>query len=124
MAAAISRDGKKIACFLGDETEPDKLSIAVLPFEGGEPDIIFNLPKDIYEYSLLRWTPNENALAYIINSRGVSNIYSQPLDGSPPKQLTNFNEKLIFYFDWSRNGTLACSRGEIENNVVLIKDVK
>lgn len=124
MLAAISHDGKKIACFLGDETEPDKLSIAVLPFEGGEPDIIFDLPKDIDENSLLRWTPKGNALAYVINSGAVSNIYSQPLDGSPPEQLTNFNEKLIFYFDWSRNGDLACSRGEIDNDVVLIKDLK
>ena len=123
-AASISHDGKRIACFWGDRTNPDYLGIAVLPFEGGEPLMIFDLPRDISEYSNLRWTLNDDALTYFVDRDGISNIYSMPLTGSSPVKLTNFNEKLMFYFDWSHDGDLACSRGEIVNDVVLIKDLK
>ena len=123
-AAAISHDGKKIACFLGDAKNLDKLSLAILPFEGGEPEILFELPKDMSENSRLRWATNDNALYYFADNGGVSNIYSLPLTGNPQVKITNFKEKLMFFFDWSRNGDLACSRGEVVNDVVLIKDIK
>jgi len=118
--AAISPDGKRIVCFMG----VDQLTIAVLPFEGGEPEFTFDLLKGLDPDSFLRWTPDGLAWAYVIDQGGVSNIWCQPLDGSPAKQLTNFKEDLIFAFDWSQDGTLACSRGEVDNDVVLIKDLK
>jgi len=123
-AATISHNGEKIACLLGEENKLDKLSIAVLPFEGGKPEIIFELPKDMSENSRLRWSINDNALTYFADSGGVSNIYSLPLNKNPRIKITNFKEKLMFYFDWSHNGDLACSRGAVVNNVVLIKDIK
>ncbi|MEK6284250.1 MAG: hypothetical protein AABO57_00750 [Acidobacteriota bacterium] len=40
-----------------------------------------------------------------------------------PKQLTKFTADQIFSFDWSRDGkTMACSRGVVTTDVVLIKD--
>ena len=86
--------------------------------------MIFDLPRDISEYSNLRWTLNDDALTYFVDRDGISNIYSMPLTGNSSVKLTNFNEKLMFYFDWSHDGDLACSRGEIVNDVVLIKDLK
>jgi len=123
VGSAISPDGKQIACFLGDD-QIKKLKMAVLPFEGGKPELIFDLPQDFDNNSYLRWTLDGSALTYIKSQGGISNIWIQPLDGSPSKQLTNFKEKLIFIFDWSYDGTLACSRGQINNDVVLIKDIK
>ena len=120
----ISPDGNKIACYLGNESQPDKLTIAVFPFEGGEPELVFDFSNDAFPNSFLRWTPDGNALTYIADQAGVSNIWSQPLDGSPSKQITNFKEDLIFAFDWSKDGTLVFSRGTIDNDVVLIKDIK
>jgi Tol biopolymer transport system component len=54
----------------------------------------------------------------------VSNIWSQPLDGGPPKQITKFTSGQIFSFDWSRDGKqqLVCSRGTQTTDVILIKD--
>jgi Tol biopolymer transport system component len=120
----ISPDGNKIACYLGNESQPDKLTIAVFPFEGGEPELIFDFSNDVLPSSFLRWTPDGSAITYIAEQGGISNIWSQPLDGSPSKQISNFKEKLIFAFDWSKDGSLVFSRGTIENDVVLIKDIK
>ena len=123
-AASISHDGKKIACFLGDIKNPDHLRIAILPFKGGKPSMIFDMPENISEYSRLRWALNDDALTYFVDHKGISNIYSMPLTGNSPLKLTDFNEKLMFYFDWSQDGDLACSRGEIVNDVVLIRDLQ
>jgi len=61
----------------------------------------------------------------LIGVGGISNIWSQPIDGSAPRQLTNFKSDLIFAFDLSRDGKqIVLSRGNISNDVVLIADSK
>jgi hypothetical protein len=62
---------------------------------------------------------------YIDTRGGVSNIWMQPIDGSPPKPVTDFKSEHIFSFDWSRDGKqLAVARGTQTSDVVLISDFK
>ncbi len=73
----------------------------------------------------IRWTHDGSALTYIVNRGGVSNIWIQPLDGSPARQLTDFKSDRIFSFDWSRDGKwLALSRGPEQRDVVVMSDFK
>ena len=73
----------------------------------------------------LRWTPDARALTYIDTTGGVSNIWSLPLDGGAPKQLTDFKTDQIFWFDLSRDGKqLALSRGTQTSDVILIRDFR
>ena len=95
----------------------------MFPFEGGEPELIFDFPNDVLPNSFPLWTSDESAITYIADQGGVSNIWSQPLDGNPSKQITNFKKDLIFAFDWSKDGNLVFSRGKIDNDVILIKDI-
>ena len=120
----ISLDGKLIACYLLDQ-QTRITKIALLPFEGGDPVKLFDLPQTAIRGEAVRWTPDGRALTYI-NTRGiVSNIWLQPVDGKPPKQLTDFKTDRIFSFDWSRDGKwLACSRGAVDSDVILIKDFR
>ena len=72
----------------------------------------------------MRWTPDSRALAYIDPRRNF-NIESQPVDGDPPSQLTNFDTDRIFRFAWSRDGKqLAMTRGNVSRDVVLISNFK
>jgi serine/threonine protein kinase/Tol biopolymer transport system component len=121
---AVSPDGKLIACYFLDQ-QTGVTKIALLPVEGGDPVKLFDLPQTANRGEAIRWTPDGRALTYI-NTRGiVSNIWLQPIDGSPPKQLTDFKTDRIFSFDWSRDGKwLACSRGVVDSDVVLIKDFR
>ena len=74
---------------------------------------------------ILRWSPDGRELSYIVTRAGVSNIWSQPIDGGPPKQLTDFNSNLIFFYDWSRDGKqFALARGTVSSDVVLINDLR
>ncbi|MBA3440654.1 MAG: PD40 domain-containing protein [Pyrinomonadaceae bacterium] len=115
---AISPDGKSVACLYRDEpTSPNK--IAIVPFEGGQPVRVFDLPTGS---GIFRWTPDGGALDYIDTQRGVSNIWGQPVDGGAPQQLTDFTADRIFGFDWSGDGKqLAIARGDVTNDVVLLR---
>ena len=125
LSPAISPDGKLIACYYVDERTVTT-KIALIPFEGGEPSKLFDLshPVVVGTYPV-RWTHNGGGLTYIVNRGGVSNIWIQPLDGSAPRQLTDFKSDRIFAFDWSRDGKwLVLSRGPEQRDVVLMTDFK
>jgi len=66
-----------------------------------------------------------HTLTFINSVNGVSNIWSLPLDGSAPKQLTDFKTDLIFWFDFSPDGKqLAVSRGIQTRDVIVIRDFR
>lgn len=114
--AAISRDGKLLAYFT---SAPPQTKIVVIPFDGGAPIRTFDVPP-ISLLPGLRWTPDGKALTYVKGD----NIWSQPMDGGPPKQLTNFEGEQIYTFDWSRDRQLIVSRGVTNRDVVLISNLK
>jgi Tol biopolymer transport system component len=57
-----------------------------------------------------------------VDSRsGAPNLWTFPMDGKPPAQLTHFAAGSIFSFAWSPDGTkLALSRGAVTSDVVLL----
>ena len=123
----VSPDGSQIACVYL-ETQPNGLTskIAIIPFAGGDPIKMLDLPQSYRQTNAgLRWTPDGRALTYIDAINGVSNIWSLPIDGSAPKQLTDFKTDQIFWFDFSRDGKqLAVSRGTETSDVILIRDFR
>ncbi|HKE03605.1 MAG TPA: winged helix-turn-helix domain-containing protein [Blastocatellia bacterium] len=120
---AVSPDGKLIAFLNQDEMDGSFKKVALLPFSGGEPTLIEGIGRP--DFSIIRWSPDGRALTYIATRQGVSNIWSKPIDGGPARQLTNFTSDRIFRFAWSRDGKfLACERGVVINDAVLITDGK
>jgi TolB protein len=121
--ATPSPDGKTIACAYQDDSTRI-LKIALLPFAGGEPFKLFDIPPGAQIYGL-RWMPDGRGLSFVVNRAGVSNLWVQPVDGSPPKQLTDFKTDRIFSFDWSPDGKwLALARGPEQRDAVLMTDFK
>jgi len=121
-APVVSPDGKMIAFNYRSEAGAP-IKMAVIPFEGGALKL-FDL-KGPYDRPI-RWTPDGSGLAYIVTRGGVSNIWSQPFAGGPPKQLTRFDTHRIINFAWSRDGRhLALSRpGTGNDDVVLISNFR
>jgi serine/threonine protein kinase len=125
---AVSPDGKQIAYLFSESASRDAPPnrIAVIPFEGGEPVKTFEIPQGLAgAKTILYWSADGRSLLYTVIDNNVSNIWSQPLDGAKPVQLTNFKEHIITAFGWSRDGRqLACSRGILIRDAVLISNSK
>jgi len=118
----ISPDGKWIASIYREEKPNSPALIAITPFAGGEPAKILDMPKS--DWGSLRWMP-DRSLGYVVTTGGVSNIWSQPLAGGEPKQLTDFKTEKIFWFDWSRDSSqIACARGAETDDVILISNFR
>jgi len=121
----VSPDGKLIACFYHDGSKNSSTSIAVVPFDGGEPQKVIEITPGVNQRTGLQWTTNGRGLLYVDKAGGVSNIWEQPLDGGSARQLTNFSDDQIFGFAWTENGKLlACSRGVATSDVVLISNFR
>ena len=116
----ISPDGKLIASeYREDVNSPWRY--AIFPFEGGKPIRVFDMAgKDHFG-----WSKDSRSMLYNDTLGGVGNIFSFPLDGGSPKQLTKFKTEQIYNFSWSADGKqLVLARGTTTSDVVLIKDFR
>jgi len=124
--AAISRDGALVACWYAiDPLTRDSsatMKIALIPFAGGPP--IKMLDAMMTSNHPVRWSRDGRSIDYIDTHPFVSNIWSQPIDGGSPQQVTQFTSELIEGFDWSRDGTLVCSRLHRVQDIVIIGDFR
>jgi Tol biopolymer transport system component len=120
---SISPNGKYIASFYWDETASPPIGVMIIPFTGGPPTKRLNILPDAINGFALHWSPDGRAILYFAENLG--NIWSQPIDGGKPTQLTNFQGDQIFNFCWSPDGKwLALARGRIKDDAVLISDEK
>jgi len=119
----VSPDGKMVAYSYEDASANPPRGIAIMAFEGGSPTKRFDIPHG--ELTAFRWAADGRSLLYSKSEGGVSNLWSQPIAGGTPKQITNFNSEEIDDFDVSRDGKrLVMSRGTPKQDVVLIHDVR
>ena len=125
-AAAISPDGKSLACFYRDDQTNSTLALAIIPFTGGEPARVFERVRITEEVSRIpppRWARDGRTLTYVVTDGSVSNIWLQPIEGAAPNQLTTFKSDRIFAFEWSPDGKqLLIARGSTASDVVLISN--
>jgi serine/threonine protein kinase len=128
---AISPDGKWLA-FNAELTNPEdpqtlvsKLAVSNLESPSTPrlfaPDPRMGTGADFV--NSLTFTPDGKSLMYVIHEKGVSNIFVQPVDGSPGRQVTNFTSDSINSFAWSHDGkTLAVVRVHNTSDIVLLHE--
>lgn len=119
----ISPDGKTIAYFYRDEKANNQPRLSIIPFEGGAPLKTIDLSRTVQPIAFA-WTPDGQSIAYMDTRSGVLNIWSQPVDGSAPKQLTNFKSEFVNSFAFSRDGKIAAYRFSATRDIVLMKDFR
>jgi len=71
----------------------------------------------------LAFAPDGKAVVYVVREKGVDNLWQQPLDGAPFRQLTHFGSERIWQFRFSQDGSrIAMERGHNESDAVLLRD--
>ena len=120
-APRFSPDGKFFACFYQDEKPNSPERLLILPFEGGSPVKTFDLAPS--SRGVPDWTPDGKAITFYDSRTGTVNLWSQPLDGGPVKQLTEFKPDELWARGTSRDGKfIAFARGTVTSDVILISD--
>jgi Tol biopolymer transport system component len=122
----ISADGKSLAYIvqlINDQTKQSTQKVAMLNLDGTSPPKLLDVNPKLS--SGVQFTPDGKSIAYAVRDNGVDNLWVQPLDGSPSRQITNFKSEQISMFDWSPDGkSLALRRIHNESDVVLLQETK
>jgi len=122
---AVSHDGNFVAFPFEQFTPVPRLQLALLSVSKGAVTKSLKVPGRIYGNAEIIWSPNDSALQYAVATKGVTNLWEQPVAGGKPKQLTRFNSDEIFRFNWTQDHKkLLLARGSIRRDVVLISNFK
>lgn len=119
---AVSPDGEWLAtAYRPEGTTTNK--IGVVPFNNpSATPRVFEPVAGARSPGPLRWTRDNQALTYIVNRQGVSNIWKQPFNNGVAEQITNFIDNRIYSFDWSPAGhKIVCARGDLLSHVLLLR---
>jgi len=122
----VSPDGRLLAYLYPESPDPFAPSnrIAVMPLDGSSPVRTFSFVASGTVIVVAQWSADGKSILYSVNRNNVSNIWSQPLDGGEAKPVTDFKDRLMTGFSFSRDGkTLASTRGILMRDAVLITDL-
>jgi len=118
----IARDGKTAALGTYD-FKAQRPNVSLVSVESGT--VLRTLEFDPRHVGLLRFSPDGKGIVYPIREKGVDNLWLQPLDGGPGRQITDFSALKIYSYQWSQDGkNLALVRGESPSDLVLIQDAQ
>jgi eukaryotic-like serine/threonine-protein kinase len=121
----ISADGKLAAFTTFASTSSPKKQLALLPVDSTQNTKLMDLQRPVPTLGSVRFTPDGKGVVYPFRDRDADNLWLQPLDGSPGKQITNFKSEQIKDFHWSFDGSrLGMVRGHTDSDVVLLQESK
>ncbi|HXW56492.1 MAG TPA: protein kinase [Candidatus Cybelea sp.] len=118
--ATVSPDGKMLAYSYEDPSASPGSGVAIASLDSGTVQKRFDIPE-----GPVQWTTNSGSLLYFKANTGVGNMWSQPVAGGAPTEITHFNDEMISDFSMSPDGKrLLMNRGRSNTDVVLIRDVR
>jgi Tol biopolymer transport system component len=117
----VSPDGRQVA-FMYQEERAQTPQAVLMPVEGGTPKVLASMPQP-NTWPQMAWVPDGKSLSYVRTSKSVSNIYRRPFAGGPDVKVTDFRDRRIFAYAWSRDGRhLALARGASHGDVVMFAE--
>jgi eukaryotic-like serine/threonine-protein kinase len=121
----ISPDGQLAAFDTFASPSIAKKQLALVPVDAPQNTKILDLQRTVPTNGAVRFTHDGKAVVYPFHDQEAENLWLQPLDGSPGKQITNFKVEQITDFHWSFDGSkLGMVRGHSDSDVVLLEESK
>ncbi len=119
----IAPNGKLLAFLTTGGTTDIAHKIALVPLDAGPQPTQRMLDPDPRVAGAPQFSPDGKGVVYPIRNHGADNLWLQPLDGSPGRQLTSFTSDTIATFRYSPDGkTIGVLRSHSESDVVLPRD--
>jgi Tol biopolymer transport system component len=118
----ISPDGKLAVFVTLPEVDNSEDMLAVVSTDSAQSAkrVAFQKPRTLVGP---RFSRDGKAITYPFRENGIDNLWLQPLDGSPGKQVTHFNSERIYGFRWSFDGSkMGLIRGHTDSDVILIRE--
>ncbi len=116
----IARDGKTVVLGTHD-FKSQRPAISLISLDSGQ--VLRILEYDPRHRGQLRFSPDGKGIVYPVREKGVDNLWLQPLDGGPGRQLTNFGSLKIYSYQWSPDRkSLALVCGDSPSDLVLIQN--
>jgi len=119
----LSPDGKLltyVVSVVDPATKNATQKLALVDIDSGRPLHLLDANPHLSRGPV--FTPDGKALAYPIREKGVDNVWMQPLDGGPGRQITNFADREILALAWSPDGKrLAVLRVQTKSDIVLLR---
>jgi serine/threonine protein kinase len=120
----ISPDGKLAAFATVPSPGGPRKQLALVPIDSPQSTKFLELQRQDPNETI-RFTRDGKGVVYPFRVQDADNLWLQPLDGSPGKQITNFKSEHIADFHWTFDGsTLGTVRGHTDSDVVLLQESK
>jgi Tol biopolymer transport system component len=119
----VSPDGRTVAFATVDHAAGHEERLALVSVDNGQllKKIEFQRPR----MGLVHFSRDGRSILYPVRENSADNLWQQPLDGSPGRQLTSFKSEHIWDYHWSPDGSkLAMVRGHEDSDVVLIRSLQ
>ena len=96
-------------------------STAVAIFSAHTDEFLKSFTVPIHDWQRVSWLANGAGLSFVKNVNGYSNIWGYDLETSESKQITDFNNDLIYAYAWSPDyKQVAYQRGFKVGNLAII----
>ena len=73
---------------------------------------------------MVDWAPDGKAVLHTAAPKERINIWLQPLDGSPARRVTNFDDEYIHNFARAEGNDLILARGSLSRDAVMISNFR
>ena len=119
----ISPDGKQFICTHRDPTPEALPKLLVVSAESGEVARTLDWPEGT---NAVYWSPDGQAVDYVAEREGLSNVWRLSLTGGKEQKLTDWQTPAaIWYLAWSRDGRqLGITRDTRADQLILIQNFR
>ena len=106
---------------MADDVKQQWNKLGIVNADGGQPIKVFDVTPEVNLGSGPEWTPDGKGITYIVRRGETESLWLQPIDGSPPRQLTKFDQPYINRRVYSRDGKqIAIVRAESLSNAIML----
>jgi Tol biopolymer transport system component len=119
----LSPDAKWLACSYREPVADSFLKLYLVSFESGKTVRTLDWPKGT---ETIYWSPDGQAVDYIAERDGISNIWRMTLATGRERKLTDFQTPAsLYHFAWSKDARqLSITRDTNNDQLVLIQNFK